>query len=140
MNRSIRLALGALLLAAASTIACAADYVFVAHESGPDSLTRDEVKSILLGNKTRWDAGGIVKLAVLADGPVNDSVVQDFTARSADQFEKYWKKLVFTGKGAAPDTFKTDAELLAFVAKTPGSFGYVAAGTSAPGVKIVKVP
>ena len=127
------------LLLAGATLASAADAVFVTNPSGPDSLSKEEIKNILLGNKTRWDAGGLVKLAVLTQGPTHDAVVQEFTARSADQFEKYWKKQVFTGKGSAPDAFKTEADLLAFVAKTPGAFGYVAGGTPPEGVKTVAV-
>lgn len=56
---------------------------------------------------------------------MHDAVIQAHTQRSADQFDKYWKKLVFTGKGSAPATAKSDAEVLAYVAAHPGAVGYV---------------
>lgn len=117
----------------------AADAVFVTNPSGPDSISSETVRNILLGNKTRWDSGGTIKLAVLSEGTTHESVIQEFTARSADQFNKYWKKQVFTGKGIAPDAFKTDEELIEFVARTPGAFGYVSPNANATGVKIMSV-
>lgn len=125
---------------AAATVAAAADCVFVAHPSTASAtLKKDDVKNILLGNKTKWDGGGLLKLAVLSEGATHDAVVQEYTAKSADQFDKYWKKQVFTGKGVAPDAFKTDAELLAYVAKTPGAFGYVSTGAANDSVKSLTV-
>ncbi len=139
MYTILRSLLLGVLLAFASA-ASAADVVFITNSStAADSLTKDDVKNILLGNKTKWDAGGIIKLTVLTAGAAHETVIQEYTTRSADQFDKYWKKQVFTGKGSAPDAFQTDAELLAFVAKTPGAFGYIATGTAPNGVKIVAI-
>jgi ABC-type phosphate transport system substrate-binding protein len=121
-------------------ISHAGDAVFIAHpDVSTSSFSKEEVKNILLGNKTKWDGGGIIKLAVLSEGPTCDSVILTYTSRSADQFDKYWKKMLFTGKGMAPDAFKTDAEMIAFVAKTPGAFGYIAEGASPTGVKTINV-
>lgn len=140
MKRLYSLLFIAIGLLATASLARAADYVFVTHpDTQVSTLSKDDVKNILLGNKTKWDSGGLIKLAVLTEGPVHEAVIQGFTARSADQFDKYWKKQVFTGKGIAPDAFKTDAELVAFVAKNPGAFGYIAGGTAPSGVKAVSV-
>jgi ABC-type phosphate transport system substrate-binding protein len=137
MKSPIRSLLAVLAFALSTSLASAA--TFVTNPSGPDSLDRNDVKNILLGNKTKWDAGGLIKLAVLTEGATHDAVLQEFTARSADQFDKYWKKQVFTGKGVSPDAFKTDADLVAFVAKTPGAFGYISDGPTPAGVKVVTI-
>lgn len=123
----------------AASLGSAADALFITSPSGPDSVSASDIKAILLGNKTKWDSGGLVKLAVLDSGATHDAIIHEFTARSADQFGKYWKKQVFTGKGIAPDVFKSDAEMVDFVARTPGAFGYVAPSTSTTGVKILTV-
>jgi len=133
--RFLSILLAFLALAAAG--ARAADGVFITHPSGPDAVSKEEIKSILLGNKTKWDSGTLIHLAVLADGSIHDGIVQEYTARSADQFEKYWKKQVFTGKGSAPESLKSDSEMIAYVAKTPGAFGYV--GAAGAGVKVLTV-
>jgi len=139
MKLPIRHCLAVLGWMLGSALAVAADFTLIAHPSVPDALSHDDVKNILLGNKTKWDDGRVIKLAVLSEGAANEAVVQSFTTRSADQFDKYWKKQVFTGKGVAPDAFKTDAEMIAFVAKTPGSFGYISAGAKPDGVKTLVV-
>ena len=139
MKTALHFLLAAILLVGSVSLASAAGGVFITNPTGPDALTKVDIKNILLGNKTKWDSGGLVKLAVLSQGPVHESIIQEYTARSADQFDTYWKKQVFTGKGSSPDSFKTDAELVAFVAKTPGAFGYIAGDAKSDGVKVVSV-
>lgn len=128
------------LLAGLVYSARASDAVFIVNPQGADeALTGDSLKSILLGNKTKWDGGGLIKLAVLTSGPVHDKVVQDNTQRSADQFDKYWKKLVFTGKGFMPMQAADEAALVDYVAKTPGALGYVSASAVSDRVKVIPV-
>ncbi len=131
------------LLALACAAVCglrADDAVFIAHpDVKAESLTAAEAKAILLGNQTSWSGGGNLKLAVLTSGPVHESVLRTYTERSADQFEKYWKKLVFTGKGSLPEQAADEAAIVAYVAKTPGAFGYVAAGSTPAGVKVLTI-
>ena len=133
-----RLFLLALAFTGLALAARAQDAVFITHpNSGDVALSGDDLKAILLGNKTKWDAGGVIKLVVLTEGAVHDKVVRDHTQRSADQFDKYWKKLVFTGKGMPPGTAKTDADVIDYVSKNPGAFGYVAKEGAGDKVKIV---
>jgi ABC-type phosphate transport system substrate-binding protein len=118
----------------------AEDFVFVVHPSvAASDLSADDAKNILLGNKTKWDGSGNIKLVVLTEGAVHDKVIREHTQRSADQFDKYWKKLVFTGKGMAPATAKTDADVLDYVSKNPGSFGYVAKESATDKVKVLSI-
>lgn len=66
-------------------------------------------------------------------------MIQQFAARTPDQFEKFWKKQVFSGKGAMPEVFKTEAELVVYVSRTPGAFGYVDDSTPTSGVSVVRL-
>lgn len=103
------------------------------------TASSDDIRNILLGNKQKFDDGTVIKLAILSDGPVHEKVVRDFTQRSTDQFDKYWKKLVFTGKGIMAAQFKTDADLIDYVSKTPGGFGYVAKASVTSAVNAVEI-
>jgi ABC-type phosphate transport system substrate-binding protein len=135
MKRSLLSLLVGTVLALA---AHAADYQLIAHpDVGTATLSKEDAKNILLGNQGKWASGTIIKLAVLSGGPTHDKVINDLTARTADQFDKYWKKQVFTGKGVMPETLADDAAMVAFVAKTPGAFGYVSGGAKTDGVKTV---
>lgn len=137
MKRFITLLLACTVLA---LIARAADYQLIAHPGvGTATLSKDGAKDILLGNQGKWANGTVIKLAVLSGGPAHDKAINDLTARSADQFDKFWKKQVFTGKGVMPEAMADDAAMVAYVAKTPGAFGYVSAGAKTDGVKTVTV-
>ncbi|HEY9247790.1 MAG TPA: hypothetical protein VIO38_01600 [Rariglobus sp.] len=127
----------ALLLGLASA-ARAQDVSFIVNPQGADAaISADDLKAVLLGNKTKWDGGGLVKLAVLTTGAAHDKVMHDHVQRSADQFDKYWKKLVFSGKGVMPAQAADDAAMIDYVSKTPGALGYVSAGAVTDKVKVL---
>lgn len=127
----------ALLLGLASA-ARAQDVSFIVNPQGADaSLSADDLKAVLLGNKTKWEGGGLVKLAVLTAGAAHDKVMKDHVQRSADQFDKYWKKLVFSGKGVMPAQAADEAAMIDYVSKTPGALGYVSAGAVTDKVKVL---
>jgi ABC-type phosphate transport system substrate-binding protein len=122
------------------TLGRGAEYQIIVHpEVDAASLTKADAKNLLLGNKARWDNGVIVRLAVLSGGKTHDNVITELTSRTPDQFDKYWKKQVFTGKGVMPESAADDAAMLAYVAKTPGSLGYISSQTEASGVKILPI-
>src|ERR1700753_3331478 len=103
-------AIAAILIGLTSS-AFAGDGVFIANKDLKiTSISADDAKNILLGNKVKTDDGIVIKLSILSDGPVHEKVVRDYTQRSTDQFEKYWKKQVFTGKGIMPNQAKDDAD------------------------------
>ncbi len=99
------------------------------------------MKAIFLGKKTKWANKGKVVPSTLKKGAVNKSFLKKYVKKSPAQFKTYWKKQVFTGKGKAPKSFKTEKALIAYVAKTKGAVGYVSkkAAEGAAGVKILEV-
>ena len=136
----LRIILFIAALAGLSATVQAADVAYIVNaQSTETSLSAEDLKSVLLGNKIKWDGGGVIKLAVLTAGPVHDQVMQERAQRSADQFDKYWKKLVFTGKGVLPVQAADDAAVLDYVAKTPGALGYVAAASVTAQVKVLTI-
>ena len=123
-----------------STVARADDIAFIVNkDTRISSLTAEDIKNILLGNKLKFDDGSNIKLAILAEGSVHEKTIHDYTQRSTDQFDKYWKKLVFSGKGIMPPQFKDDAELIDYVSKTPGGIGYVAKASATAAVSIIEI-
>ena len=49
----------------------------------------------------------------------------NYLKETPDQFRTAWRKAVFTGQGAMPRAFESEAALLQFVASTPGALGYL---------------
>jgi len=44
---------------------------------------------------------------------------------SEDDLQAYYSTLVFTGRGFTPKALESDAEVVAYVARTRGTVGYV---------------
>jgi ABC-type phosphate transport system substrate-binding protein len=53
--------------------------------------------------------------------------------------ETYWQQQIFSGKDVPPAAKASDDEVIAFVKATPGAIGYVSAGASVAGVKVIDV-
>jgi ABC-type phosphate transport system substrate-binding protein len=118
----------------------AQDVAFIVHpDLAETGLTADDVKNVLLGNMTKWPHGTVIKLVVLTEGAEHAKVIRDYTQRSPEQFDKFWKRQVFTGAGVMPAQVKTDAEVIAYVAANPGAFGYILKESANPQVKILSV-
>lgn len=116
----------------------AQEVAFIVNPQGTDpGITVSDLQAVLLGQKTRWDSGGAIKLAVLTSGPAHEAVMRAHAQRSADQFDKFWKKLVFTGRGAMPMQAADEAALVDYVAKTPGAIGYVSPAAVTDRVKVL---
>lgn len=123
-------------------LSCAllAEPAFIAHPGvSQPNLSADEIESILTGKLTKWKDGSTITVVLLNDGATHEEVCRNFAKRTTDQLEKHWKKLVFTGKGRAPVSAKSDAEAADLVAKTPGAFGYAAKDSAGTVVKVLKV-
>jgi ABC-type phosphate transport system substrate-binding protein len=116
------------------------DVVMIVNEAVPVvALSREEVKTIFLGKKTTWEDGQKIVFVVQDKNQTSDTFLKTYVRKNPYHYTTYWKKQVFTGKGRAPLSFATDAEIVAFVSSTPGAIGYVAADAHVEGAKIVAV-
>ena len=58
---------------------------------------------------------------------------------SEDDLQSYYQTLLFTGRGSMPKVLGSDAEVVAYVARTQGAIGYVSSAASAEGVKTLAI-
>lgn len=100
-----------------------------------ESISKADLSNILLAKMTKWTNKKKIVVTTLKSGPVHESFLKTHTKKTPSQFEAFWKKLVFTGKAKQPKAFKTEDELVAYVAKTEHAIGYIAAGTKHDAVK-----
>ncbi len=123
-----------------SAPAAAADFVIVANKGvSAGSLSKGELQSIFLGEKTKWDDGKPIKIVTLDEGAAHKAFLQTVVGKTPSQFDSYWKKLIFTGKAAAPKAFDEAGKLVDFVASQAGAIGYVAAGQAVGSVKTISI-
>lgn len=137
--------LSAFLLAAGlltSASALATDVKVIANASvKADIISAPELKRIFLQESGSLGNGTRVEPVIEKDGPVHKAFLQEYVGRTQEDFQTYYRALVFTGRGSMPEALSSDAEVLAYVARTPGAIGYVSGDTdtSVDGVKTLLV-
>jgi len=114
--------------------------VVVNSEGGAARLSREELARIYLGKKTIWEGGTRIVPAMLdEEAPAMQPLMERVLQKSVEQYRAYWKRLLFSGGGTAPRTFRNSAQVLDFVAKNPGALGVVEASASDDRVKVVEI-
>lgn len=115
--------------------------VVVNASNGVARIDKDDLARIYLGKKTLWSSGTRITPA-LADegGPIGLQFLDDVIEKSLSQYRAYWKRLLFSGGGVPPRSFRSSAEVVEFVARQPGAIGVVeaSAGTDEK-VKVLAV-
>jgi len=123
-----------------SAVARAQEAVIVTNNSVKASeVTSDELREVFTGNKTSLKDGSHVTPVTLKGGESHEAFLKKYVGKSDSAFRAGWRSLVFTGQGAMPKTFDTEAALVDYVAATPGAIGYVSKGASNDKVKILEV-
>ena len=116
----------------------AAEVKIIANKNIPISTMSPEmIKSVFLGDTTSWPDGSPIEFVIQIPGPANDAFLKSFISKTPAQFSIYWRKMVFTGKGALPKSFASESELVAYVAGHAGAVGYVSGAADVSSVKVV---
>lgn len=103
-----------------------ANFVVVGHALADGMVLRsDELRDLLLGRTRTLPDGHKVSLVLMDDGPANAELLQRLTGKSAMQFKRHWRQLVFSGKGVMPRFVDSESELLEFVRTEVGALGAV---------------
>jgi len=124
-------------LLAASAVA--GDVKVIANPSvKAESISPRELKSLYLEEKSSLN-GAHVEPVIEKRGPAHDAFLRDYLGQTDDELQKYYEALVFTGRGSMPKTVSSDAEVVAYVAKTKGAIGYVGTGANAEGVRTLTI-
>ena len=129
-----------LLLSLASSYGLAQKTVVIANRStGADRMSQSEVHDIFTGSSTRFNNGTLAVPVVLRGGPEQDSFLKEFIGKLDSSFRNGWRSLVFSGQATMLKTVDDDAEMLAYVANTPGAIGYVSKASARDNVITVTV-
>ncbi len=114
-----------------------ADVIIISNKKGPpDSLTASEIREIIHGKMKKWDNGQKILFVTMVRSDVHKEFIRKFTRKSAAEFKNYWKKMLFTGRGIPPKSFKSEKQVIEYVAKNKGAIGYI---SSVPGTDEIKI-
>jgi len=120
--------------------AFAADFKVIANSSvGAGSISADDIKAVYLQEKSSLSDGSRVVPVLAKGGSAHEIFVKQYLGKTEDALMTYYRSLVFTGKGLMPKTLASDAEVLAYVAKTKGAIGYISSSAGTEGVKVLEV-
>ena len=140
MNRLKNVLMAIALAIFASAQAAAGGVKVIANSSvRVGSVSAAELKGIYLKEKNSLPDGTNVQPVLAKEGAAHESFLKEYLERSDASLLIYYRSLVFTGKGAMPKMVASDAEMLAYVAKTKGAIGYVKSTTPVEGVKVLEV-
>jgi ABC-type phosphate transport system substrate-binding protein len=120
--------------------ALAGDVKIIANSSvGASAVSADELKGVFLATKTSLSDGSHAEPVLEKGGAAHEAFLKEYIGKTDAALETYYRSLVFTGKGSMPKMLASDAEVVAYVARTKGAIGYVGAGTATAGVKTLEV-
>lgn len=140
MQTKTIIVLALLAILSSPVFTMAEDVLIIANENVTvSSLGRDDIKHIFLGQKTSWNDGSKIIFVVQDRTKAGDAFLKKYLNKTASQYEVYWKKQVFSGKGKMPYSFSSNQELVEFVSRTPGAISYVSSGTTTGNTKIITV-
>lgn len=104
-----------------------------------EEISAKDLKSIYL-EETRWFGDGFHAEPVIEkDGPVHEAFLREYIGKSADDLHSFYRALVFTGRGSMPKELDSDAEVVAYVARTKGAIGYIGSETNAGNLRTLAV-
>jgi TonB family protein len=120
--------------------AFAADLKIVANPSvKADLISASELRSVFLAERDSLNDGSHVEPVFERAGAAHETFLREFLKESNESLQSHYGALVFTGKVAMPKSFNSDAEVVAYVAKTRGAIGYVSASAGSEGVKVLEI-
>jgi len=132
--------LTALTLVSCVTFAQAGAVVVVGKSSPITASNESDVVKAFLGKKK--DLGGVSVVPI--DQSEGTGARNDFYAnvvkKSEAQLKSYWSRLIFTGKGQAPQVVGGDSEVKNMVASNPNIIGYIDEAAVDGTVKVIYKP
>ena len=138
MNAHCRMVVFGVLMLASMGNSLAGDVKVIANAAiNSASISDNELRSVFLLQRKTLKDGTAVEPVLQKRGPVHDAFCRQFLSRDGEEIRIYYDGIVFTGKGSMPKQLNSDADVVKYVAHTPGAIGYVSSSASADGVKVL---
>jgi TonB family protein len=102
-------------------------------------ISMQELRNIFLAESNTLRDGSHVEPVFEREGVVHETFLKDFLKQTNASLQSHYGELVFTGKASMPKSFNSDAEVVAYVARTRGAIGYVGASADTNGVEVLDI-
>lgn len=138
MKRLMWIALGWSMVSGVS--ASAQKVLVVANPSvHPDQLSTEQVRAIFTGGETNLKGGAHLLPILLRGGPVHEAFLKELIGKQDSSFRLAWRALVFSGQASMPRSAEDEADMVSYVARTPGAIGYISNSTPHEHVVVLRV-
>ncbi len=114
--------------------------IFIIINTSVDSenVTPQKIKEIYLGKRVSWDSDGSeIKFAFIKKSDIHKEFLDKYIGISEKYFVRHWRSLIFTGKGVPPKIFKTEKEIIDFVAENKGAIGYCSSNINNKNIRTI---
>ena len=102
-------------------------------------ISSAQLRDIFIGAQSRLSDGTRAVPVILKGGAVHEVFLRKHVGDSPGEYRTRWLKAVFTGQGAMPKEFTSEADVLDYVGATRGAIGYVSRINGARSVKVLSV-
>jgi ABC-type phosphate transport system substrate-binding protein len=115
--------------------------VVVAGASSPlAAASSGDVVKVFLGKKKALGGVSVVPVDQSEGAGARTDFYSNVVKKSEAQLKSYWSRLIFTGKGQAPQVVGGDADVKGMVASNPNLLGYIDEGAVDGTVKVIFKP
>ncbi len=120
--------------------ALSADVLIIANKNTPvSSINERELRKIFLGKIVKWNNGTPIHFAILENSDVHRKFLRTYILKSKTQYDNWWQRMLFAGKGYPPKKFETLEALIKYLAETDGAIGYCDERTFLENIKTIEV-
>jgi hypothetical protein len=103
-------------------------------------ITTAEVNGYFTGEKVRSNHGQNIQIDVMKKSThEGGKIALDILRIYASEMDKFYLKQVFQGKMTAPRMFGSEADLVKYVAETPGCIGIISSKTATQNVNRIVI-
>ena len=126
-----------LLMLLFATFAHAEVAIVVSANSTINSINADDVTKIFLGKKKEHDGVKILPIDQTEGAKPRNEFYSGVVKKSESQLKSYWSRLIFTGKGQAPQVVGSDGDVKSMVSSNPNLMGYIDNSSVDGSVKVI---
>lgn len=116
-----------------------ADIAVIVHPNNPVSqLTKKQISMLFLKQVKAYPQGRKVRpLNLHRKNPLSKSFYKNVVGKSGRRLSSYWAKILFSGKGTAPEEVRSSKEMLKKISEDKQSIGYIDAAQVNERVKVI---
>jgi ABC-type phosphate transport system substrate-binding protein len=104
-----------------------------------DSVSKSELKEVFTGESSSLKEGGHVVPVFQKEGATHTEFLTSYVGESPAGILICWRGMVMSGRASMPKSLGSDAEVVDYVAHTPGAIGYISKAAPHDGVKELAV-